>query len=197
MDTLIKDNDTKKVSGNYHSINIDDALHQQFQPILLCNFKKQEDENLNIYNRNVPNSLCVTTPLLSHRPINTSKCVNMKLESMKKPNLINSTQSNLRFGNGDPNEYFSNIGVESNLKNLNCRNTKCSNPDNQSEDCYRPKLIYPNVQVNKCSKLQQVNPCQTYIIRGNNYETLYDYSSNDGCNLGCQQIWNNRTKRNS
>lgn len=197
MDTLIKENDTKNVTGMYHSIDIDDAMYKKFQPVLLCNMKKQDDENQNIYTRNVPDRSCVTNSLLSHRPINTSKCLNMKLESLRNPDLIESPDTSLCPGNGDPNEYMSNIDIESNLRTLSCKNTKCSNPDNQSEECYRHKFIYPDTPANKCNNFQKVNPCQEYIIRGNNYETLYDYSNSDICNIGCQQIWNNRTKRNS
>lgn len=193
MDTPIKHN----ISGKYHSINIDDAMHKQFQPILLCNFKKQDTENQNIYTRTVPDRSCITNSLLSHRPINTSPCLNMKLESMKNQDLIKSSSSKLCPGKGDPIEYASNIGIESNLWRMNCKNTKCSNPDNYSDECYNPKFIYHNTQANKCSHFQKINPCKKYIIRGNNYETLFDYSHSDICNLGCQQIWNNRTKRNS
>ena len=190
----------------YHDINIDTAMYKKFQPILLCNFKKLNQMNEKIQQRNIPDEACLTNELLPPRPIYTSHCLpkeHRQLSKLTNPILTDCCQMNVCPGTSDPIGYFSNIEIESYLKNIHTLSTRCPNKTFKDKfDCNRsknqcninePKIQKPDLSINKCVEFEKAPKCKVDNTKFR-YETLYDYKDHVSCDLGCQKVWNNRTK---
>ena len=119
----------------------------------------------------------------------------------------------------DAHIYFKNIDIESRLKNIDYSRTKCKtnnyNQDPSCKDCvlscYKDildkdhKVFIPERTPTKCVDVKFPKPCDTKDDQFNinkldiNYrphaDTLYDYSSHKVCDMNCQKIWHNNTKR--
>ena len=209
---LINDIDNSKEFSNnyYHDINIDTSVNNHFIPILLCNFDKQNKINEQMYSRNIPDKQCITDPLLSHRPSYTGNCITPKnkvLPKIQDPKLVKCCEPLLCPGKGNPIGYMSNIEIESFLKNRNIQLNKCQNKEvRQKLECKQcesfcnmeePVTSGPvELILDNCSKVNSPRKCDR-IVKGPRFDTMYDFTNHNDCDLGCQPIWYQRTKRNS
>ena len=207
MDTLIKDDDINIPIRNFHGVNIDTAMHKTFQPLYLCNINNDSQFSEKIYERRIPKDLnCYRKNLIPFRPSYSGGCLpkihKEKPKPLENPKLSGCCNTGLWPYCGDHLGYLNNIEVDSNLKNINYMNNKCQTkkykqPPLKSECvnlCCDTINSYPNLpskdyKRNKCINFNLMNKC--------NNSTLYDYSKSEICNQGCQNIWNNRSKRNS
>lgn len=191
----------------YHNVDIDTALYKEFQPILLCNFKKLNDMNEKIHQRYVPDNSCIKNNLLPPRPSYTGPCLpkeHTQLSKLENPRIVDCCNTSLCPGTSDPIGYFSNIEIESYLRNIHTMNSRCPNKIYRDKfDCNKcqtqcnikePKIEIPNSKINKCVAFEKAPKCKV-DDSSFRFETLYDYSDHVDCNLGCQKVWNNRTKK--
>ena len=103
-------------------------------PLLLCNYKKQNQLNKSIFERNFSDNL--SQPIIPIRP-NFDICNNQK--DLNKGNNVYNINNNLKNkieffkniktqfipGKGQGIDFLKNIDVDSELKSLNFRNTLC------------------------------------------------------------------------
>ena len=215
MDTLIKDNDETETHHYYRSTDIEDTKEKWFPPVQICNVKNDNLLSDRIYDRRIAKGeKCFKNNLIPFRPAFSGDCLpkihQKPPEPIQNPILPDCCSNGLWPNCGDHLGYLANIDIESNLQNIATKTNKCANKEfktNLSKKCKdkccdyikkEPVYQYPNIKPDKCINFETLNKCDKQSEnRFQKFDTLYDYTNHEICNLGCEKIWNTRSKRNS
>ena len=201
---FILENKDDMSSGEYHSKYLLDDPLVQHHPFLICNYKKNDENNNRLYDRvfpanNLPN-------LLDPRFQSVSLCDYKMNPSIPKVEDVDNTftvleQSKpyncsvpLTSGRADPNQYFNNIDVESRLKRIDYKDNKCFTKDYKNKDSLKEcsrifdkdyRIPDRSSNADTCGTLQFPKEC--------NIDTLYHLPIDRNCVDMCETIWNNNT----
>ena len=154
---------------------------------IIPDLKNTKNYNDKIYERNIPTGKNIPINI-DLRPLPSSYCLDKKFEEDQKglekynkyvPNYACDTDVFLP-NKGTVENYFNNIDLDSELKNINEIDTKCSkklfkiNPEDKNTklQCYKDNLTnnyqelncengYTWCNYNKCSKLEEFPVCKT------------------------------------
>lgn len=171
-------------------------------------YKLNKNQSNEIYQRNVPNRpLPVNVDM---RPINSSKCSDPRFlrerEELENYNQyqvsLNCQEEAFMPGKGTVNRFFNNIDVDSELKNINEIDTKCSEKlfkvdprDNKTKlSCYSDTLVKDYKKCDdqhgstwcdyqKCGKLETFDKCDSKTFKCVNPKSdlsMYDNMPNSG-----------------
>lgn len=200
--------------NNHHGTNLPQPKvgHQY----IYCEDTQQNMMNKKINERNYPDA--PSKILLDPRPDMTGLCPQFA-KKQPKPEILEyhpRCTPTLTPGKGDIGTYFNNVDVESRLKNIDYFRTKCKthvykNDSNCTDcrlSCHRNVLAkdesveLPERGRNKCINYTFKDKCP-YDASKNNpnvfirpvEDTSYDYSNHEICDIKCEKIWHNVTKR--
>ena len=153
-------------------LNCDKDNRSKTCPVLLCNFEKRDTMNTNISNRSFP--LFKQEVFTTYRPAftrnkgasNPIKAQFPKLKIIETqicPNAMNCRKNTMIPGKGNAKNYLENIDVDSELRNINRKHTRCEQrkykPNTYSCHQFNQELkrSYEPKYKNKCGALNLRN----------------------------------------